>query len=209
MNWRNVEASRGRRVRKIVFRAAYYLFLTGGIAALIYAGSVVVNARRYQARAHAALEESRAEKRSLGLSAPPLAPVDGGAIGELEIARLGLNVVISQGDSPGVLRRAIGHLSGTALPGESGNVVLAGHRDTFFRPLRFVRSGDTLAIKTLQGDFQYEVESVAVVPPSDVSVMQQSSVRTLTLITCFPFYYVGPAPKRFIVRARQIASQPD
>ena len=134
---------------------------------------------------------------------------DGGALGELEIARLGVNVVIAEGDSPRVLRRAVGHLPATPLPGESGNVVLAGHRDSFFRPLRFVQSGDILAIKTVQGDFHYEVESVGVVASSDVSVLQPSSDRTLTLITCFPFYYVGPAPKRFIVRARQVGPLPD
>jgi sortase A len=127
---------------------------------------------------------------------------------EREVPRLGLNAIFVQGDSPRILRRAVGHISDTALPGEWGNVVLTGHRDTFFRPLRNIRQGDAITLTTVDGDYQYQVESIAVVPPSDVQVLQPSSQRTLTLITCFPFYYVGPAPKRFIVRARQIGRLP-
>jgi sortase A len=107
------------------------------------------------------------------------------------------------------LQRAVGHIPETALPGEMGNVVLAGHRDTFFRPLREVRPGDVITLKTPDGSFQYRVESTAVVPPSDVRVLQASSERTLTLITCFPFHYVGPAPNRYIVRAREVGTSPE
>jgi sortase A len=82
--------------------------------------------------------------------------------------------------------------------------VLAGHRDTFFRPLKQVHAGDAITLKTRDGDFEYLVESTAVVPPADVGVLQPTRTRTLTLITCFPFSYVGPAPDRFIVRAREI-----
>jgi sortase A len=127
----------------------------------------------------------------------------------MEVPRLGLKVIVVQGDSPGILRRAVGHIRETALPGESGNVALTGHRDTFFRPLRNIRSGDVITFKTLDAEFRYRVESTAVVAPSDISVMQASRERTLTLITCFPFYYVGAAPNRFIVRARQVGLLPD
>jgi sortase A len=129
--------------------------------------------------------------------------VDGGAIGEIRIPRLGLTAIVVQGDSAAVLRRAVGHLADTALPGEPGNVVLAGHRDTFFRPLRGVRAGDAITLRTRDGDFEYRVESTAVVPPSDVRALQPTGGRTLTFITCFPFSYVGSAPDRFIVRARE------
>jgi sortase A len=135
--------------------------------------------------------------------------IDGETMGEIEVARLGLKVIVVQGDSSTILRRAVGHVPGTASPGESGNVALAGHRDTFFRPLRNIRSGDAITFKTLDGEFRYRVESTDVVPPSDVSVLRPSGGRTLTLVTCFPFYSVGAAPDRFIVRARQIETWPE
>jgi sortase A len=127
----------------------------------------------------------------------------------MEVPRLGLKVIVVQGDSPRILRRAVGHIRETALPGESGNVALTGHRDTFFRPLRNIQSGDAITVKTLDAEFRYRVESTTVVPPSDISVLQASRERTLTLITCFPFYYLGAAPNRFIVRARQVGPLPD
>ena len=111
--------------------------------------------------------------------------------------------MVAQGDSAAILRRAVGHLANTALPGELGNVVLAGHRDTFFRALEGVRAGDVITVRTPSRDFQYLVESTAVVPPTDVQVLEPTGGRTLTLITCFPFYYLGAAPDRFIVRARE------
>ena len=129
-------------------------------------------------------------------------------IGEMKIPRLELKTVVVQGESPKTLRRAVGHILETALPGEPGNVALAGHRDSIFRPLRGIQLGDAITIKTLDGEFVYQVESTEVVLPSDVQVLQPSKENTLTLITCFPFYYVGAAPKRFIVRARQTGRLP-
>jgi sortase A len=161
-----------------------------------------VDAHNYQARELGALEESRV--KNVSRSEAPRVVIEGGVIGEMEVPRLGLKVIVVQGDSPRILRRAVGHIRETALPGESGNVALTGHRDTFFRPLRNIQSGDAITFKTLDAEFRYRVESTAVVPPSDISVLQPSSERALTLITCFPFYYVGPAPNRFIVRARQV-----
>jgi sortase A len=114
-----------------------------------------------------------------------------------------LRVTAGVFDSAAILRRAVGHLARTAWPGEAGNVVLAGHRDTFFRPLKRVQVGDAITLKTRIGDFEYLVESTAVVPPTDVQVLQPTGGRTLTLITCFPFTYLGSAPNRFVVRARE------
>jgi len=102
------------------------------------------------------------------------------------------------------LRRAVGHIPGTALPGEPGNVGLTGHRDTFFRPLKDLRIKDEIQFSTLEGDFKYEVESLRVVEPDNVGVLAPSGENVLTMVTCYPFYYVGPAPKRWIVRARQV-----
>jgi sortase A len=190
-----------------ILRAAYYAFLTGGIVGLTYVGYVLVDARIYQAHKKAAFE--MAHVQAMGISQVRQPVVDGAIMGEMEVARLGLKVAVVQGDSPAILERAVGHLPGTALPGEAGNIALAGHRDTFFRPLRYIRSGDAITFKTLGGEFRYLVESTDVVPPTDISVLQSHGGRTLTLITCFPFYYVGAAPERFIVRARQIEVWPE
>ena len=83
-------------------------------------------------------------------------------------------------------------------------MVLAGHRDTFFRPLNRVRAGDAITLKTRTDDFEYLVEWAAVVRPTDLEVIQPTNERSLTLITCFPFSYIGPAPDRFIVRAHEV-----
>jgi sortase A len=101
----------------------------------------------------------------------------------------------------------VGHIPGTALPGEDGNVGLSGHRDTFFRPLKDLRIKDEIQISTLKGDFSYEVESLRVVEPSDVGVLEPARENVLTLVTCYPFFYIGAAPKRFVVRARQMSPQ--
>jgi sortase A len=116
--------------------------------------------------------------------------------------------MVVQGDSPANLRRAVGHLSKSALPGEWGNVALAGHRDTFFRPLRDIRLGDEIRFTTSLRSFEYVVESIEVVAPTDIRVLESSTGHDLTLLTCFPFYYVGPAPKRFVVRAREVNGMP-
>jgi LPXTG-site transpeptidase (sortase) family protein len=184
-----------------VLRPAYYALLAGGLLALVYCGWVVSAAHSYQAIQRARFETVNkvAERRPA---------IEGNAIGEIEVPRLGLNAVFVQGDSPKILRRAVGHISETALPGEPGNVVLTAHRDSFFRPLRNVRQGDTIELKTLDGEFAYQVDSTEVVSPSDIEVLHASGEHTLTLVTCFPFYFVGPAPKRFIVRAHQIGPLP-
>jgi sortase A len=201
MNPRGFNVSRPRKSRELLLFAAYYFFLAGGIWGLGYATYVVVDAHAYQA-----IEESRLPE--LPPTEGPRMVADGEVIGEMRIPRLELKAIIVQGESSKVLRRAVGHLVKTALPGEPGNVALAGHRDTFFRPLRGIQLGDAITIKTPEGEFEYQVESTEVVLPSDIQVLQPSGENTLTLVTCFPFYFVGAAPKRFIVRARQIGRLP-
>ena len=190
-------AKRARSKRHTILRAAQHTFLICGVLAIGYATYVVADAHAYQA-----IEQSRFENPGKIQVHGPAA--DGDVIGEVEVPRLGLKVIFVQGDSPRILRRAVGHISETALPGERGNVVLTAHRDSFFRPLRHILTGDAIKIRTQSGEIVYQVESTEVVLPSDTQVLQPSSANTLTLVTCFPFYYVGPAPKRFIVHARQI-----
>jgi sortase A len=188
-----------RRTNVFIVRGVAFVLFTFGIVALAYAGFVVADAYRYQAN-----EKSRFENVSRSDGPHPV--TEGGVIGEMDVPRLGLETMVVQGDSPRILRRAVGHMPETPLPWESGNVALAGHRDSFFRPLRNIRSGDAITFKTVHGDFQYEVESTEVVPANDLHVLDASNGRMLTLVTCFPFYYVGSAPNRFVVRARAVES---
>ena len=129
----------------------------------------------------------------------------GGLIGRLEIPRLHLSTMVVEGIGQTTLRRAVGHIPGTALPGQTGNVGVAGHRDTFFRGLKDLKAKDEIRLSTLSGDFQYEVESLLIVEPDNVEALEPSSENMLTLVTCYPFFYVGAAPERFVVRARQVS----
>lgn len=187
-------------------RVTACVLLAMGLLALGYVAYMAVDAQAYQIIEQRRLAEARPGVAAAVSAAVPAAPIDGRAIGEIEIWRIGLRTIVAQGDSEVVLRRAVGHLADTALPGEDGNVVLAGHRDTFFRRLRLIRVGDTIMLKTPGGEFEYLVESLAVVPPGDTKVIQPTNHRALTLITCFPFGYIGPAPDRFIVRARDVTA---
>jgi sortase A len=128
----------------------------------------------------------------------------GEMIGSLDIPRVNVSVIVLEGADSSVLAVAAGHIPGTALPGLNGNVGIAAHRDTFFRSLREIRAEDRLRLKTPAGIFQYAVESTEVVEPSDTGVLRQNAGQELTLVTCYPFNYIGSAPKRFIVHARQL-----
>jgi sortase A len=134
----------------------------------------------------------------------PSASAINGLIGRVEIERLGLSVIVIEGDDGKTLRRAAGHVPGTALPGQRGNVGITAHRDTFFRPLRNVHLDDVITLTTFQGEFRYRVVSTKVVSPADVAVLDPTGGETLTLVTCHPFYFVGAAPNRFIVRAERV-----
>jgi sortase A len=125
-------------------------------------------------------------------------------VGRIDIPRLDLSAVVFEGTSDGTLARGVGHLSGSAGPGERGNLVLAGHRDTFFRELRNIRQGDAVNIMGPEGEFEYQVESTAIVEPDETEVLKPRGGATLTLITCYPFRYIGNAPERFIVRATKV-----
>ena len=139
--------------------------------------------------------------------APSKKPLRNGLLlGRLRISRLNLAAVVREGANESTLSQAVGHVPGTALPGSIGNVGLAGHRDTFFRPLAKVKKDDAIDLETDEGTFRYIVTSTEIVSPRDVSVLKASGGgKTLTLVTCYPFYYVGSAPKRFIVHAVEAA----
>ncbi len=158
-------------------------------------------------------ETAEAPQPAPGTPAPNETPTVGpparqSLIGRLEIPRLNLSVMVREGADEGTLSRAVGHIPGTALPGNIGNVGLAGHRDTFFRVLRKIRPDDMIELQTTAGTYRYMVKSTRIVTPRDVSVLNASGGETLTLVTCYPFYYVGSAPKRFIVHASQVGASP-
>jgi LPXTG-site transpeptidase (sortase) family protein len=127
----------------------------------------------------------------------------GTPIGMIEIPRLGLSSVVLEGDDAAALLLGVGHLADTPLPWHGGNSVLAAHRDTFFRPLAGIRRNDVIRFSTADAEFEYVVKETMIVDPTDVEVLDPTTTATLTLITCYPFDYVGPAPSRFIVRAER------
>ncbi|MBZ5582855.1 MAG: class D sortase [Acidobacteriia bacterium] len=137
---------------------------------------------------------------------PPPSPGD--TIGKLLIPRLDAQLYVVEGDGNWELRRGPGHMSGTAMPGDFGNCVIAGHRDTHFRILKDIRRGDDIIIETRAGEYLYRVKSTRIVPPTNTSALQPTHNAELNLITCYPFYYVGAAPKRFVVEA-QLAGAAD
>jgi len=124
-------------------------------------------------------------------------------VGELDIPRLHLSVMIFEGDDARILKLGGGHIPGTALPPGNGNIGIAAHRDTFFRPLRGIHENDEITLRTPAGTFRYRVTETEIVPPSNIRVLAPAPGRDLTLVTCYPFYYIGNAPQRFIVHARK------
>jgi sortase A len=147
-------------------------------------------------------EADRARAQSLGIDG-----LAGSPLGRIEIGSIGLAAMIMEGVDGRTLRHAVGHIPGTSLPGQQGNIALAGHRDTFFRGLRNIQKDDKITLTTLHGSFSYRVDSTQVVEPEDTKVLRTTADDFLTLVTCYPFYFVGPAPKRFIVRAHRTSNE--
>ena len=225
MKFRKWTMFRSKRTRSVL-RWCRYPFLLIGLIVLAYCGYVFLDAKVYQAyetwRFQQALKRA-APLNSSSESSHPLIPatappgtgnvgtdsrggvgLKGSIFGRIEIGSIGLSVMVLEGTDGRTLRRAVGHIPGTALPGEQGNVAIAGHRDTFFRPLRNIHVDDEITLTTLKGIYRYRVESEELVEPEDMSVLGDSTDDVLTLVTCYPFYYVGRAPQRFIVRAVRI-----
>jgi sortase A len=128
-----------------------------------------------------------------------------GMVARLLIPRLKLRAMVREGTGEDTLSLALGHIPSTALPGEQGNIGIAGHRDTIFRGLRDIRKNDVIVLQTRAGSYTYRVEGTLIVRPNQVSVLKAGSAPELTLVTCYPFHYIGSAPQRFIVKARQVA----
>ena len=192
-----------RRTRWLLRGSRYLCFITG-ILALGYVGFTLLDARLYQVSAKRSLESRIQVEREHKVTPPKAALKAGDILGLMDIPRLGLSVAVLQGTNSRMLRLGVGHIAGTPLPGQPGNSGIAGHRDTFFRELKDVRRNDEIDFQTATGLLRYQVDWVKVVAPDDTSVLAPSTEAALTLVTCYPFYFVGPAPNRFVVRATQV-----
>ena len=197
------------------FRALERALWIVGASSLGWCLLVIGASRLDQALAGRRLDGARRQLRSAPLPNPagegrglPIgrnrAPVPHGTVvARLRIEKIGLSAVAKEGDDDAILRLAVGHVPGTPLPPEPGNAAFAGHRDRFFRRLGKLRPDDAIRVRTASGDFLYRVEWTSVVAAADTWVLAPTPGPHLTLVTCYPFRFVGPAPKRFVVRARR------
>jgi len=199
---------------RLAVRWTRYTLFSVGVTMLAYCGFVVMDAWLFQKGESRRLdrlltdgkEAAAGARQAASMASPKPSPPDAidGLIGRLEIPRLGLSTIVVEGASKTTLRRAVGHISGTALPGQPGNIGISGHRDTFFRPLRNIERHDIILLTTVLGEYRYRVVSMRIVGPNDVAVLNPSGDEILTLVTCYPFYFVGSAPDRFVVRAERV-----
>ncbi len=202
--------SRLRRIpRKSLLRMAEVCLWIVAIGALGFCSIAYGSAAIYQARQKAILASLRANASAdrelgTGIRASRTKSANELLLGLIEIPRLDTAAIVEEGVSAGTLWKAVGHMPGTALPGQAGNAVLAGHRDTYFSGLGDLKAGDLVSFKSPTATYSYRVESARVVEPDDDSVLSASKEATLTLITCYPFHYIGSAPQRYVVTAREV-----
>jgi sortase A len=194
----------------VVLRWLERLLLAAGLSLAAWSGLVLIEAR------HVANMPPPAPSKTLpgesvddgGAAHGGLRPAAGEWVGRLDAASVGLAATILEGSDEATLRRGAGHIEYTPLPGQSGNSGIAGHRDTTFRPVRHLKGGDVLTLTTMDEELRYRVVRTMVVDPADVHVLDPTPRHTLTLVTCFPFDFIGPAPRRFIVQAELIDRLP-
>jgi sortase A len=211
-----------------VLRWIPHFFFIVGIFVLGYVAITLLSARLYQARESHRFEQALNERKSatpssgsdslkssptsVGASPQDRSPIEGRttvparpALGRITIPSIGLSSMILEGIDQKTMQRGVGHIPGTALLDQPGNVALARHRDTFFRTLRKIRKNDEITVETLEEAYRYRVDFTQVVAPDETEVLNGSGDTILTLVTCYPFSFVGPAPQRFVVRAHRIS----
>jgi sortase A len=198
---------RARRTRRFFS----YLLMSGGAFLLFFGGRELLDSNLGQREAEHEFEAipsskpspfNRTRSANPALSIPSSAPQLGDPIARLTIPRLSTGLYVVEGDGARQLRRGPGHLSGSAMPGNLGNCIIAGHRDTHFRVLKDIRKGDEILLQTRDGEYTYRVRTTQIVSPRDTNSLRPTQDAELHLVTCYPFYYLGSAPKRFIVDAR-------
>jgi sortase A len=181
------------------------LFAMGGILVLWCIFSV--GRASYYAQLPVPPQPSALQLPGDASATPPaaVAPERRAWIARLDAPSVALSATVLEGSDDGTLARAAGHIEDTAFPGQPGNIGIAGHRDTIFRPLRRLRPGDPLTLSTTDRVFRYRVSGTQIVDPQDVYVLDPTDQPVVTLVTCYPFDFVGHAPRRFIVRAELVS----
>jgi len=179
-----------------------FLFITGALA-VSYVALTLLHAKLYQEAASNALKKQIDAREQHKASLPRAVAKEGDVLGRIEIPRLGMMVAVLEGTRAKTLRLGVGHIEGTALPGEPGNIGIAGHRDTYFRGLKDIRESDEIRIQTATGLTRYEVDWIQITAPGDTGVLAPSAGSAITLVTCYPFHYIGAAPRRFVVHAHR------
>jgi sortase A len=190
-----------------MLRSLSYLLIAGGLSIAGFGVYSVWTARQGEREAAEQWERQIAQ-RPHTTRETPLRVRRGESLGRLSIDRLESRWVVLEGADRTELKRGPGHLIDSALPGATGNCVIAGHRDTQFRILRNVEIGEIISVETGGRTYVYRVTDRRVVAPTDTRSLEPTPAATLTLVTCYPFYYAGPAPKRFVIRAELVSSSP-
>lgn len=170
-----------------------------GLGCLATYGYVTLEARRMQHAQVAGFERAVAARAEF-------VPAQGSLVGMLDVPRLRMSAPVVEGDDDAALQASAGHLPDTPLPWQPGNSAIAAHRDGLFRPLKDIKAGDDIRFRTTREELRYRVTATAIVQPDDLSVLAPRDRDVLTLITCYPFYFVGAAPQRFIVHAERVAA---
>jgi sortase A len=199
-----------RRIpRKTVLRVAGDFLWVVALASIGFCSVAYGSAAIHQARQKAVLEALRAntaaapEPLTSATQTSHSKVVNNALLGLIEIPRLDTAAIVEEGVETSTLWKAVGHIPGTALPGEWGNAVLAAHRDTYFSGLGDLKVGDLVSFKSPTATYSYRVESTRIVEPDDAEVLSASKEPILTLVTCYPFHYIGNAPQRYVVTARK------
>jgi sortase A len=200
------KSRRKKKWRWVILAVPIFIFLLGA-GIVLYFG--VDMSKQTVLLAHTAVTKHKPDLPDRRYKqAWPLLPEPGSSIGELKFDSLGLEVPVVQGTHQSELKKGAGHYAASALPGQGGNVVLSGHRETTFRKLKNIKKGDKLTFSTPYGDFVYETTDFKIVKADDKSIIVPTDYETLTLTTCYPFDYIGDAPNRFIIYTKLI-SKPD
>jgi sortase A len=188
---------------QLFMRWARMLLIVSGILAISYVGLTLLGARRFQKDASLLLDK-QIHAKGLHRAQPLRLPIkEGDVLGRIEIPRIGISVIVLQGTKSQTLRLGAGHIDGTPLPGEAGNIGIAGHRDTFFRGLKNIHKDDEILLQSVSGVSKYQVDWIQITAPGDSGIISSKTESALTLVTCYPFHFIGAAPERFIVHAHR------